>query len=300
MNDERVGSAEGPAMGSMARIVSPGARGGQDELLYRRWPAAEPRAALILVHGLGGHTDRYQECGRTWAGRGISTYALELPGFGQHAEPRGHVGSFAVYRAQLEKLFARVAAENSRRPVFLMGESMGGVICVDFLLERPALLSGLILLAPSFKDRLAVPLKLKAQALLNVALGRRVYYDLPWQPGRFTRDPALVAFLEQDALEVRAVTGQFYFAYTPVADRARRGARFLKLPLLLQLPGEDLMIDSDYTRTWFERIEMEDKRLIEYPGHYHALLLDLGRERVLADAAEWILAHAGAAAGAGR
>jgi alpha-beta hydrolase superfamily lysophospholipase len=180
--------------------------------------------------------------------------------------------------------------------VFLMGESMGGVIAVDFLLRRPALFSGLILLAPAFKDRLNVPLRLKAEALLNVALGRRKYYDLPWNPNSFTRDAGLAEFLAQDALEVRRVTGQFYFAYTPVAERARRGARFLKLPVLIQLPGEDLMIDSDYTRTYFERIELEDKRLIEYPGHYHALLLDTGREAVFADSAEWMLRHAGAGA----
>ena len=94
-----------------------------------------------------------------------------------------------------------------------------------------------------------MPLKLKAEALLNVALGRRKYYDLAWNPDSFTRDAGLAEFLAEDALEVRRVTGQFYFAYTPVAERARRGARFLKLPVLIQLPGEDLMIDSDYTRS---------------------------------------------------
>lgn len=296
MTDTRDAAPEGLNMGSMARILSPASRGGQGELLYRRWPAAQARAAVIFVHGLGGHTDRYQECGRYWAGRGISLYALELRGFGHHPEPRGHVDNFDTYHRDLELLFARVAAENSRRPVFLMGESMGGVIAVDFLLRRPALFSGLILLAPAFQDRLNVPLKLKAEALLNVALGRRKYYDLPWNPNSFTRDAGLAEFLAQDALEVRRVTGQFYFAYTPVADRARRGARFLKLPVLIQLPGEDLMIDSDYTRTYFERIEVEDKRLIEYSGHYHALLLDTGRELVFADSADWMLRHADAGA----
>jgi alpha-beta hydrolase superfamily lysophospholipase len=175
-----------------------------------------------------------------------------------------------------------------------MGESMGGVLAADFLLRRPALLSGLILVAPSFKDRLNVPLKLKAEALLHVLLRRRKYYDLPWDPTRFTRDPAIIAFLEKDELEVRRVTGQFYFAYTPVAERARRGARFLRLPVLMLLPGEDLMIDTEYSRLWFERIEMEEKRVIEYPGHYHALLLDTGRERVFADAADWMLQQSSA------
>lgn len=279
--------------GAMRSIVRSGGEGTQDEVLYRAWPARSPRAALLLLHGLGGHTDRYQECGRYWAGRGISTYALELPGFGYTKGPSGHVDTFETYHRQTETLFARIVAENSRRPVFLMGESMGGVLAVDFLLRRPALLSGLVLVAPSLRDRLNVSLALKLEALWNVVLGRRKYYDLPWDPSRFTRDPDVISFLERDEIEVRRVTGQFYFAYTPVANRARRGARFLRLPVLVQLPGEDLMIDSDYTRSYFERIEMDDRRLIEYPGHYHALLLDTGREQVFADAAEWILEHSG-------
>jgi acylglycerol lipase len=256
--------------------------------MFRRWAAPEPAAALILVHGMGGHSDRYQECGRTWAGRGISTYALELRGFGHTEGPKGHVDTFDVYHKDLEILLARVMAEHSRRPVFLLGESMGGVLSVDFILRRPALLSGLILVAPSFRDRLSVPLATKAQAFLHVLARHRKWYDVPWNPADFTRDPALIDFLNADPYEVKKVTAQFYFAYTPVSARARKAAPFLKLPVLVCLPGEDRMIDSTYTREFFERIDSPDKKLVEYEGHFHALLLDVGRERVLGEIADWI------------
>ena len=48
-------------------------------------------------------------------------------------------------------------------------------------------------------------------------------------------------------------------------------------------------IDSAWTRRFFELIESPDKKLVEYEGHFHALLLDVGRDRVLADIADWIL-----------
>lgn len=277
-------------MGRMDRIVSPGEGSRQpDVVLFRRWDAAAPRAALIFIHGLGGHSDRYQECGRAWAGRGVSTYAIELAGFGRTEGPRGHVDTFDRYHHDLEILLARVMADHSRRPVFLLGESMGGIIAVDFVTRRPALLSGLILVAPSFQDRLNVPLGRKAEALMHVVARHRKWYDVPWNPNDFTRDPDLIAFLDSDPMEVRKVTAQFYFAYTPVAGRARKAAPFLNLPVLMLLPGEDRMIDSDYSKGFFERIRSGDKKLVEYPGHFHALLLDTGREAVTADVAAWIL-----------
>jgi alpha-beta hydrolase superfamily lysophospholipase len=261
--------------------------------MFRAWPAADPVAALIVVHGLGGHSDRYQESAGLWAGRGISVYAPDLPGFGHADGPKGHLDSFAPVADALETLLARVVAENSRRPVYLLGESMGGVVLADFVAERPGLVSGLVLVAPSFQDRLAVPLWKKAEAFLNVLVRRRKYYDVPWTPESFTRDPAVIAMLDADPLEVRRVTGQFYYAYLPVAKRAREAAPRLPLPLLVLLPGNDLMIDSDATRHWFDCVPDGRKTLREYPGYFHALLLELDRRPILDDVAGWILAEAG-------
>ncbi len=276
--------------GDMQRIVSPQGTGHQPDIVpFRCWPAADPKAALIMVHGLGGHSDRYQECGNRWSPRGISVYAPDLKGFGTTDWPQGHVDSFERYHKDLEILLARVMAEHSRRPVFLIGESMGGVLSVDFTVRRPALLSGLILVSPSFQDRLNVSLATKAEALLHVIFRHRKYYDVPWNPADFTRDAAVIEMLEKDPLEVRRVTGQFYFAYTPTAARARKAARALHLPVLMLLPGEDRMIDSEYSEAYFERISAPDKTRIDYPGHFHALLLDQDRERVLEDIAAWIL-----------
>jgi alpha-beta hydrolase superfamily lysophospholipase len=278
--------------GDIDRIVRSREGRPQPDVVFRAWRAAAPEAALIIVHGLGGHSDRYQECAGRWSGRGISCYAPDLPGFGHADGPKGDLDSFAVVTGVLEALLARVVAENSRRPVFLLGESMGGVVLADFVAGHPGLASGLVLVAPSFQDRLNVPLWKKAEAFLNVLVRRRKYYDVPWTPESFTRDPAVIDMLNADPLEVRRVTGQFYYAYLPVAKRAREAAPRLPLPLLVLLPGNDLMIDSNVTRDWFDLVPDGRKTLREYPGYYHALLLERDRGPILDDVADWILAEA--------
>ena len=90
-----------------------------EPVVYRAWPAERPAAAVILLHGLGGHSDRFHECGRVWSARGLSLYAPDLPGFGHTEGPKGHLDSFDPIFAMVDRLVAQVMAENSRRPVFI-------------------------------------------------------------------------------------------------------------------------------------------------------------------------------------
>lgn len=249
-------------------------------------------AAVILVHGLGGHSDRFQECGRLWASRGLSVYAPDLPGFGHSGGPKGHLESFEPMFDTIEAMVARVMAENSRRPVVIVAESLGAVVAIDWVARRPALLSGLVLLAPALKDRLRVPLWRKIEALFQVILRRRKYYDVPFEPDKFTRDTELIKVLNADPLEVRRVTAQFYFAWLPVTVRARKAAPALKLPVAVLLPGNDVMIDSEATKAWFRGLPESTRTLIEYPGLLHGLLVELDRGPVLDDIAAWILDRA--------
>jgi alpha-beta hydrolase superfamily lysophospholipase len=51
------------------------------------------------------------------------------------------------------------------------------------------------------------------------------------------------------------------------------------------------MVSPAGSRRFAARAASADKRLIEYPGAYHALFADVGREQVLADVAGWIEAR---------
>lgn len=280
--------------GGIETILS-SASGGRPaaRVVFRSWQAADPGAAVILLHGLGGHSDRFQECGSYWASRGLAVYAPDLPGFGRTDGPKGHLDSFEPMFTTIEVMLARVMADHSRLPVFVVAESMGAAVAIDWVSRHPALLSGLVLLAPALKDRLNVPLWRKVEALAHVIVRRRKYYDVPFEPDNFTRDAAIKEVLAADPLEVRRVTAQFYFAWLPVTSRALKAAPLLKLPVAVLLPGQDTMIDSDATKAWFEGLPEATRTLFEYPGLLHGLLVEVDRQPVLDDIATWIRKVAG-------
>lgn len=102
--------------------------------LRRHWPAEQPRAALLLVHGIGEHSGRYEHVGAFLAAHGIDTLAFDNRGFGQSGGRRAWVSSFDDYVADVEHLLAE--RRTLGVPLILMGHSLGGLIVSTYLVSR--------------------------------------------------------------------------------------------------------------------------------------------------------------------
>lgn len=110
--------------------------------LGRGQPSGQP--AILLVHGIADNAT-------TWAYvfHGLrhigDVYAIDLPGFGHSLPPAGqsHVGVRSM-TALIEAFIAQVI----RRPVLLVGNSMGGWMGFRLALTHPDLLVGLVAINP--------------------------------------------------------------------------------------------------------------------------------------------------------
>ena len=62
------------------------------KLLVRRWaPTGDPWARMLLVHGAGEHSGRYERTGGLFAEAGIDVTAFDLRGCGGSGGRRGDV-----------------------------------------------------------------------------------------------------------------------------------------------------------------------------------------------------------------
>ena len=109
----------------------------------RFWPAQDETAALLVVHGLGEHSGRYNGMAQALNEAGISVYAYDQRGHGANAGTRGYARLADLEKdvlAVLRQIQARTAV-----PVFLFGHSMGGGIALYTLLHsRPDVRSAVI------------------------------------------------------------------------------------------------------------------------------------------------------------
>ncbi len=86
---------------------------------------------MLIVHGIGEHSGRYEHVGAFFAERGIDTLGYDQRGFGQSGGRRAFVKSFDQYLDDLEVLLAE--RRTLGVPVILLGHSLGGLVVTSYL-----------------------------------------------------------------------------------------------------------------------------------------------------------------------
>lgn len=262
------------------------------DVLFRRWDAApgpaSPKAVFLLVHGLGAHTARWDFLAGHLAAGGFASYALELRGFGRTPErPRGHVDSFKVWGRDILALREMIGRDFPGKKVFLLGESMGGLIAYDLAGRNPGSFAGTVLIAPAFKNGLKFPPSAYVKLVLFLAFKPTLMVDVPFTSEMATRDPDYAEIMNANPDELRVASLKLLASFLPVQGRAGRRAKTYAVPSLFLVPGVDHLVDERATRKLFKKVAAADKTLIEYPEMFHALSIDLGREKVFRDILDW-------------
>jgi alpha-beta hydrolase superfamily lysophospholipase len=182
-------------------------------------------------------------------------------------------------------------------PVYLLGHSAGGVVSCTYALEHQAELAGLI--CESFAFQVPAP----DFALAIIKGLSRIAPNAPalrLKNEDFSRDPSWVKALNSDPL----IAGEVQPAVTVAAlvranERLKREFPRITLPLLILHGTADKATMPSGSRFFYETAGSKDKTLRLYEGHYHDLLSDVGKEKVMGDVLAWIEERVGGRADTG-
>lgn len=120
----------------------------QAHVYVRHTPAtADGAEPALYVHGLAGSSTNWTDLAARLA-PWLSADAIDLPGFGRSGPaPRGNYSIAAFARVVIAYLERR-----DRGPVHLVGNSMGGAVCLRVAALRPDLVRTLTLISPAVPD----------------------------------------------------------------------------------------------------------------------------------------------------
>lgn len=256
---------------------------------YRVWlPPQEPKAVLAVVHGVCEHGGRYARLAGALTARGYAVYAIDLCGHGCSAGERIFIGRFDDYLDDVELWLGIIRDRHPGKPLFLMGQSMGGAIVGRFGILRPDGLQGLVLSAPAVRVGGHVfPLLRHLAGLVGRVLPRLrlVRVGTHW----LSRDRAVIEEFRQDPLVYQ---GKFP---TRTGAEILRAARELnknlaaiRLPLLVLHGTGDWITDPRGSVELYEQARSTDKTLKLYDGLYHDLFHEPEWPQVTADLVAWL------------
>lgn len=262
------------------------------DIYYQYWlPEGEPKAILLVVHGLAEHSGRYMNVVNFLVPSGYAVYGIDHIGHGKSDGKRVYVKRFQDYTKTLKNYFDMIREWQPEKPIFLIGHSMGGLISAAYLLEHQDELSGAVLSGPGIKvpDNISQAIIFVGN-MLSIIMPKAGLIQLDAEG--VSRDPAVVDAYVNDPLvytgKITARLGaELLKAMQCVTDQAPK----IRLPIMIVQGSDDKLVDPSGAQLLYDLVSSKDKTIKIYNGFYHEVFNEPEHEQVLNDVKTWIEAH---------
>jgi len=265
-------------------VVSEELAGTRDGItqLQRRWrPATASGAAVLLVHGIGEHSGRYDHVGRFLAQRGHDVLAFDNRGHGQSGGRRGHVDHFSLFLDDVEDHV--LERRQLGLPVVLVGHSLGGLIAATYVVERRPAPDLLVLSAPALMAQIPAWQRRLAPVLARV-------WPTVFVPGGIdgallSRDPEVQRAYLGDPLRVAGSTARLGQQIFATMETTTASLDRITLPTYVLHGSDDQLVPPAASQPFEGRPNVTYRR---WAGLRHECLNEPDRADVLGEMAAWI------------
>lgn len=249
--------------------------------LVRDWvPDGDPRAIVVLVHGLFEHSGRYEHVGSQMSDAGFRVRSFDLLGGGATGGRRWDTPDWEEFHNQLQ-VHMEWALEQGP-PVVLMGHSTGGTISLSYVLEERPIPSMLILSSPLIQAR-----KNWQQAVLPILsrIAPRMHVPSPVKKEDLSRDPQVGEDYLADPLVFTVATPRFGVALEKEMERLQTLMQDPGVPTLVFHGGQDSIVPPQGSAHLADLPSVERKL---YPALRHETMNEPEGPEVIADVIDWI------------
>ncbi len=292
---------------------------GKNTLYVRCWAPENPRAIVLIAHGMAEHIARYDDFAAALNADNLAVYGCDHAGHGRSSKPEQY-GYFyeqdgwnrAV--ADIDTMRRYALAQHPGLPVILFGHSMGSALARSYIVRYPDTLAGVILSGTMGPNPLSPIAKLIARSQVKKLgtyapcelLNKMAFasYNKPFEPARTGFD-----WLSRDAAQVDQYVADpgcgFTFTATGYRDvldgmAAISGGKWAsrvpkQLPVLIFSGDRDPVGGFGKGVRWvrdaLQKAGVRDVTMTLYPDGRHEMLNEIDREQVFADVRAWMDCH---------
>lgn len=239
-----------------------------------------PKAVIIIVHGLAEHLGRYDYVVSKLNKWCYSVYRFDNQGHGKSEGKRGYIENYNNFSQDVDEIVDLVKSENEEVKVFLLGHSMGGMISTLYGINFKNKVDGIILSAGVTADK---------AKLIESNKDTNDDEKIPNSLGDLIcTDKKVVDDYKNDPLVCHTIFGKIYKECYKAINYIHENRSKFEYPVLILHGTDDMIVSCEDSRELYYNISSNDKILKFYGSLYHEIMNEFKKDKVLDDINAWI------------
>ncbi len=226
----------------------------------------------------------------------IALYFMDYRGHGRSEGPKGDTKDFQVYINDLKEFLEFLCQKYPEKPFFLVGESMGGIVSLNYVVQNPDSVEGLIEFAPGVRFHLR---SFSIKDLFRVigyffshitGPSRRVI-KVKGREDFGVRDEVHQRYDFENPYHFEKVSPRYLLQINKFAKKAYFSGEKITCPIIIFQGEADKAVSPEGVKTYFETIGSADKELHMVPEAFHVLFTDPAFPKYWDILRAWINSH---------
>jgi alpha-beta hydrolase superfamily lysophospholipase len=260
-----------------------------DNLAVQDWhlpPGRQPRASVLVVHGLGEHAGRYDPLAQRLNAWGFAVRSYDQYGHGESGGVRGALPQPARLVEDLCDLADSMQRRHPGAPLVVLGHSMGGLVAASLVARGLCRVDALVLSSPALATRLNAVQKLLMAVVPRLAPNLTVGNGL--DPDFLTHDTEVVAAYRADPLVHDRISGRLARFIQDEAVPVLAQAPHWNVPTLLMYAGDDHIVDPAGSREFARLAPPAVVASRCFDGMWHEIFHEVDAEPVFDCLKQWL------------
>ena len=250
-----------------------------EELFFYEWNYKPNQKTLIVIHRGHEYGERLQEFATHPLFASYNIFAFDMRG---HGHTKAAVSPAFMDSVRDLDTFAKFLGQRygvREEDIFVVANSIGGVIVSAWAHDFSPCIAGMALLAPAFEINLIVPFAKQAIELM-LKVNPKLIVKSYVKSKMLTRDPEQQRAYDTDRFITRSINGKLLIDLANAGKRLVEDAAAITTPTLVLSAEKDFVVINRQQKQFYVNLSSETKEFITLEGFHHGILFEQGREEV--------------------
>ncbi|MCS4303355.1 bifunctional alpha/beta hydrolase/class I SAM-dependent methyltransferase [Chryseobacterium sp. BIGb0232] len=250
-----------------------------NEIFYREWNYQPHQKSIIMIHRGHEHSERLNDIAQSPQFSKYNIFAFDLRGHGHTPATTSSVFMDYVRDLNAFSKFLYTKYEVKISDIFVVANSIGGVVAAAWAHDFAPGIAGMALLAPAFRINLIVPLA-NEMITLGTKLKKGLIIKSYVKSKMLTHDPEQQKAYDTDPLISRSIDAELLIDLAKAGKRLTEDAEAIDTPTLILAAEKDHVVFNKDQKIFHDKLDTDLKKYEVLPDFFHGILFDSGKEKV--------------------